>query len=494
MGCCVFFDGTVVNRRQARRSRQAPEEVFAKRLPARRRSGLFRSGNSGAESKQCFSNEREVRGNSNLMEQQPPVSPFLAESPSLRNTSAPANPVPRRRKHRWVWLILLAVFGGVFYLVWRSKPAASAEAPPGRHQQGPVTINTAIAGRGQLAINLDAIGTVTPTYTATINSQVSGQVIAVHYREGQNVAKGTPLIDINPAPYQAALDTAQGTLAKDRGVLAQATMDLARYQTAWSRNAIAKQQLDDQAKIVEQDQGQVKADEGTVETDQVQVGFCHITSPIAGKVGLRLVDPGNIVTANSTTTPLVVVAEVQPITVVFTIPEDSLPQVEAAMKHNRGALKVTVFDRTNEHQLAIGKLLSLDNQIDTTTGTLKLRAVFDNKDMALYPNQFVNTRLLTNVLQDQIMVPTSAIQRNGNQAFVYRIQNIKSDPKAGETGVAALVNVKVGNTDGMMTAVQGINDGDQVANSSFEKLQNKVKVRIVKQKIGSDESEETGTP
>jgi multidrug efflux system membrane fusion protein len=427
------------------------------------------------------------------MEQQPPVSPYLAESPTLRNTPAPANATPQRKRRRWIWVVLLAVFAGVFYLVWRSKPAASAEAPPGRHQQGPVTINTAIAGRGQLAVNLDAIGTVTPTYTATINSQVSGQVIAVHYREGQTVAKGTPLIDINPAPYQAALDTAQGTLAKDRGVLAQATMDLARYQTAWSRNAIAKQQLDDQAKIVEQDQGQVKADEGTVETDQVQVGFCHITSPISGKVGLRLVDPGNIVAANSTTA-LVVVMEVQPITVVFTIPEDNLPQVEAAIKHAHGALKVTVFDRTNEHQLAIGKLLSLDNQIDTTTGTIKLRAVFDNKDMALYPNQFVNTRLLTNVLQDQIMVPTSAIQRNGNQAFVYRIQNIKNDPKAGETGEAALVNVKVGNADGIMTAVQGINDGDQVANSSFEKLQNKVKVRIVKQKIGSDESEESGTP
>jgi multidrug efflux system membrane fusion protein len=427
------------------------------------------------------------------MEQQPPASLLLAESPPSRTAPATGHTPPPRKKRRWIWILLLAVFALAFYLVWRHKPAASAQAPPGRRQQGAVTINAATAGSGPMAINLDAIGTVTPTYTATINSQVSGQVVSVHYREGQTVAKGTPLLDINPAPYQAALDTAQGTLAKDRGVLAQATMDLDRYRTAWSKNAIAKQQLDDQEKLVVEDQGQVKADEGAVETDRVQLGFCHIVSPISGRVGLRLVDPGNIVAANSTTA-LVVVTQVQPITVVFTISEDNLPQVEAAIKHQRGGLKVTVFDRTNEHQLAIGKLLSLDNQIDTTTGTLKLRAIFENKDMALYPNQFVNTRLLTNVLQDQIMVPNSAVQRNGTQAFVYRIDDIKQGAKGQTTGVAELVNVKVGNTDGMMTAVEGINAGDQIANSSFEKLQNKSQVRIVKQPLGSSDSEESGTP
>jgi multidrug efflux system membrane fusion protein len=318
---------------------------------------------------------------------------------------------------------------------------------------------------------------------------VSGQVLAVHYREGQSVEKGTPLIDIDPRPYQASLDTAQGTLARDKGVLAQAKMDLERYQIAWSRNAIAKQQLDDQAKLVEQDEGLVKADEGTVESDQVQLAFCHITSPISGRVGLRLVDPGNIVTANSTTA-LVVVTQVQPITVVFTISEDDLPQVEAAMKREgkRSGLVTTVYDRSNEHQLAEGRLMSLDNQIDTTTGTLKLRSVFPNRDMALYPNQFVNTRLLTNVLENQIMVPNATIQRNGAQSFVYKIVKGKSGKDE-----AALVNVKVGYTDGTMTAVSGLNEGDQVADSSFEKLQNKSQVRIVTQKIGSSD-EESGTP
>ncbi|HEY0786980.1 MAG TPA: efflux RND transporter periplasmic adaptor subunit [Acidobacteriaceae bacterium] len=379
--------------------------------------------------------------------------------------------------------MLLAVMGLAFFLVWRHKPAVSAEAAAGggRRNQGPVTINVATAGRGQMAVNLDAIGTVTPTYTATINSQVSGQVVAVHYREGQTVRKGTPLLDIDSRPYQATLDTALGTLARDRGVLGQATMDLQRYQAAWARNAIAKQQLDDQVKLVEQDQGLVKADEGTVESDQVQLAFCHITSPIAGRVGLRLVDPGNIVTANSST-PLVIVTQVQPITVVFTIPEDALPQVQSAMKH--GALVTTVFDRSNEHRLAIGKLLSLDNQIDTTTGTIKLRAVFDNRDMALYPNQFVNTRLLTTVLQNQIMVPSSTIQRNAQQTFVYRIADSQ----------ATIVQVKVGNADGPMTAVQGLKEGDQVADSSFEKLQNHSKVHVVKQKLGSADTEESSTP
>ncbi len=457
------------------------------------------------------------------MEQQPPASPLLAESTRARNAPAPPDPRPRK-KRRWIWIPLLAIFALAFFLVWRHKPTVSAQAAPGRRQQGPVTINAVTVGRGQMAIKLDAIGTVTPTYTATINSQVSGQVLSVHYREGQTVQKGTPLIDIDPRQYKAALDTALGTLARDRAVLAQAQMDLERYQAAWSRNAIAKQVLDDQAKLVDQDKGLVQSDEGTVETDQVQLAYCHITSPISGRVGLRLVDPGNIVTANSTTA-LVVVTQVQPITVVFTIPEDSLAQVQTAMRKTPGGLTTDVFDRSNEHQLAIGKLLTLDNQIDTTTGTIKLRSRFENRDMALYPNQFVNTRLLTNVLQNQTMVPSSAIQRNGQQAFVYRITKDTAPPsaapdeaakmgaakgaKAGGAGnsppadgasrdagpamIATMVNVKVGNVDGMMTAVEGVNEGDQIADSSFEKLQNHAKVRVVKQKLGSSD-EETGAP
>lgn len=307
-------------------------------------------------------------------------------------------------------------------------------------------------------------------YTASITSQVTGQIRAVYYREGQTVHKGDPLIDIDARPYQAALDTAKGALARDQGVLAQAKMDLGRYQAAWARNAIARQQLDDQAKLVDQDQGLVQSDQGTVEADQVNVTFAHIISPIDGRVGLRLVDPGNIVQANGTTA-LVVITQVQPITVVFTISEDNLPEVEQAMR--KGPLKVTAYDREQQHVLDQGRLLTTDNQIDTTTGTLKLRAVFPNPHMELFPNQFVNTELLVKTLPKQVLIPTSTIQRNGTQAYVYRIQN----------NVAAITRIRIVASDASTAAVTGIEANDLLANSSFEKLQDKSKVRVVQQKL-----------
>ena len=388
---------------------------------------------------------------------------------------------PKRR--RWIWLVLLAVFALVFYLVLRHKPPAggSAAQARSRRQMGPVTINAAQAHTGQMAIKLLAIGTVTPTYTASITSQVTGQILAVHYREGQDVRKGDPLIDINPAPYLATLHTAEGTLARDRGVLAQARLDLDRYQAAWARNAIAKQLLDDQTKLVDQDMGLVQADEGTVEADQVNVGFCHIVAPIGGRVGLRLVDPGNIVQGNGTNA-LVVLAAVQPITVVFTIPEDSVPQVQKAMA--RGAkLPVYAYDRAQQHLLATGQLLTTDNQIDTTTGTLKLRARFGNIPFVLFPNQFVNTELLVDTLKNQVLIPNSAIQRNGQQAYVYLLKN----------GTAAITNIKTVATDQTNSAVTGLQAGNMLANSSFEKLQDKSKVRVVEQKLAPSD-EESGTP
>ena len=374
-----------------------------------------------------------------------------------------------------------AAAAGAFVLILRHKPSGAAQAQSRHRTNGPVTLNAATAHTGDMAIKLLAIGTVTPRYTASITSQVTGQIVAVHYREGQTVHKGDPLIDIDTRPYQASLDTAQGTLLRDQGVLAQAKMDLGRYEDAWARNAIAKQQLDDQAQLVDQDKGLVRSDEGTVEADQVNVAFCHIVSPIDGRVGLRLVDPGNIVQANGTTA-LVVVAQVQPITVVFTIPEDSLPQVQQAMRQR--TLKVSAFDRAQQSVLDNGHLETTDNQIDTTTGTLKLRAVFDNAKMTLFPNQFVNTELLVNVLKSQVLIPNSAIQRNGAQAFVYKIEN----------NTAAITNVRIVATDASSSAVTGINPGDMVANSSFEKLQEKSKVRVVQQRLAASDSEESQTP
>ena len=368
-----------------------------------------------------------------------------------------------------VWGLLLLAFAIIFWLVLRHQETQQAAPTSRRGAGGPVTATVATAQKGNIGVYLEAIGTVTPTYTASITSQVTGIITTVHYKEGQLVKKGQPLIEINPAPFEAQLMQAEGTLQRDTNVLGQATMDVERYREAWARNAIPKQTLDDQEKIVLQDQGTVKNDEGTVQFDKIQVGFCHIVAPISGRVGLRLVDPGNVVQANGNTI-LVVITEEQPITVIFTIAEDSLGQVQAQLRQKK-QLEADAFDRTQQTKIATGKLLTVDNQIDTTTGTVKLRAVFGNKDGALFPNQFVNARLLVKTLEGVTLIPNSAIQHNGQTAFVYLIQN----------GTAQIRNIKTGVTDAGQTAVEGINPGDLVANSSFEKLQNGSKVTDAKQ-------------
>jgi len=343
---------------------------------------------------------------------------------------------------------------------------------------GAVPVTTATAKLGSLGNYLEAIGTVTPVYTDTITAQVTGIITAVHYQQGQLVHRGDPLIDIDPRLYQAQLVQAEGALERDQNLLAEAQMDLERYQAAWKRNAIPRQTLEDQEKLVLQYKGTVKNDEGTVQYDQVQLAYCHITAPISGRVGLRLVDPGNLVTANATTA-LVVITQVQPIDVIFTVAQDNLDQVVAGMKTGK-KLPVQAWDRQMSKQIATGELFTIDNQIDTTTGTLKLRASFANQTGALFPNQFVNTRLLVKTLQNQVLIPASAVQHNGDTAFVYVIQN----------GVAKMTTVKTGITDNNMTAVTGIKAGDVVANSSFEKLQNGSKITISQQKLPSTSSEQ----
>jgi len=397
------------------------------------------------------------------MEENPPTPPTRPNNPS----SHPEASQSTTRKVI-VWAVVLLVAAGLFYVVLHSQSTPQAAAQQGKRAAGfgAVSVVPATAQKGDIGVYMEAIGTVTPVYTSSVTSQVTGMVTAIRYREGQLVHKGEALIDIDPRPFEAQLAQAQGTLEKDIHVLAQANMDLERYRAAWARNAIAKQTLDDQEKLVMQDQGTVKADQGLVAYDKVQVAYCHITAPFTGRAGLRLLDPGNVVQANSTT-PLVVVTQEQPITVIFTIAEDSLGEVQAEL-HQGTTLSVDAFDRTAQKKIAGGKLLTVDNQIDTTTGTVKLRAVFDNKDGALFPNQFVNTRLLVKTLKDQVLIPTSTIQHNGATSFVYVIQN----------GTAQMRTVKPGASDGGLTAVEGIQPGDQVANSSFEKLQPNAKVNI----------------
>ena len=371
-----------------------------------------------------------------------------------------------------VWIALLLIFAVGFLLVLRHHDETKKSAGGRRSAGGgPVTLTTATATKGDIGIYLDSIGTVTPVYTASITSQVTGPVIAVHYTEGQIVGKGAPLVDIDPRPFQATLVQAQGTLERDEAILAQATMDRDRYREAWARNAIPKQTLDDQEKIVLQDAGTVKNDQGTVAFDQVQLDYCHITAPIAGRVGLRLVDPGNVVQASGTTT-LAVITQLQPITVIFTIPEDNLGQLQPRLRQ-RAKLSVDAYDRAALKKIASGTLLTLDNQIDTTTGTVKGRASFDNRDAILFPNEFVNTRLLVNTLHGATLVPSSTIQHNGNISFVYVIQN----------DTAHVVNVKPGVSEGGNTELTGINPGDVVADSSFDRLQDKSKIVVSKQPI-----------
>jgi multidrug efflux system membrane fusion protein len=388
--------------------------------------------------------------------------------------SAPPPTSPRSRIVRVVvWIALLLIFAVGFLLVLRhhddTTKSASGGGRRGGAGGGPVTLTTATATKGSIGVYLDSIGTVTPVYTASITSQVTGPVMAVHFTEGQIVSKGASLIDIDPRPFEATLLQAQGMLERDQAILAQAIMDRDRFREAWARNAIPKQQLDDQEKIVLQDAGTVKNDQGTVAFDQVQLDYCHITAPISGRVGLRLVDPGNVVQSSGTVT-LAVITQLHPITVIFTIPEDHLGQVQPRLRQ-RAKLPVEAYDRAALKKIGSGTLLTLDNQIDTTTGTVKGRASFDNKDASLFPNEFVNTRLLVNTLQGATIIPSSAIQHNGNASFVYVIQD----------NTALQKSVKPGVTEGDNTEVTGINPGDVVANSSFDKLQDKAKVVVSKQ-------------
>jgi membrane fusion protein, multidrug efflux system len=406
--------------------------------------------------------------------------------PDYQNPPVPATsaqPPPRHKVSRIIWgglaiVVLLIVILLIYHHHEEAKKAAAAKVRPAG-----ITITTVTAQKGDIGVYLDAIGTVTPVYTSAITAQVTGIIVGVHYTEGQRVAKGDALIDIDPRPFQATLLQAQGALERDQNLLAQAQMDLERYMEAWAHNAIAKQILDDQEKLVKQDEGQVKNDEGTVQFDQVQLDFCHITAPIAGRVGLRLVDPGNVVQSAGTTT-LAVITQLEPITVIFTIPEDSLDAVQVRLRAH-AKLSVDAFDRTALKNIASGQLLTLDNQIDTTTGTVKGRALFPNTDDLLFPNQFVNTRLLVNTLQGVTLVPSSAIQQNGQASFVYVIQE----------NVAHMRSVKAGVTNAGITQVDGVNPGDVVANSSFDKLQDNIAVVVSnKPATASGDAPATGSP
>jgi membrane fusion protein, multidrug efflux system len=391
-----------------------------------------------------------------------------APSVPPRVQQKPAERLPKKRSFMWVWIVLILIVGLVGFRMYQNKQAAAqaAKQKAAAAQRG-VPISTTTATQGSIGVYINALGTVTPVYTATITSRVDGQINSVNYREGQMVHKGDILLQIDPRPYQAALTQAEGTLAHDEALLAEGRIDLNRYQEAFNRNAIAKQQLDDQVQTVKQVEGSVKNDQGTVAAATTNVDYTTIRAPIDGRVGLRLLDPGNIVTSGSTT-PLVVVTQLQPITVIFSVAEDYLPQIQKQMRAGH-KMSVDALDRDQLTKLASGSLLTLDNQIDTSTGTVKLKAIFQNGDVALFPNQFVNARLLVDTQEDATLVPSAAIQRNAQNAFVYLI-------KPDQT--AAVQNVTVGTTDGNTSAIQGIQPGDVIAMTGFDKLQDGAKVTV----------------
>jgi RND family efflux transporter, MFP subunit len=389
--------------------------------------------------------------------------------PDQEESPPPALTRPTRRRGRWIWLVVLLLCGviGLFVFQHLEKGKAATDKPP--PPQVGVSISAAIAEKGSIGVYINALGSVTPLSTVTVKSRVDGQLMSVNYREGQMVQQGDVLAEIDPAPFQALLTQAEGQYQRDKALLENANIDLNRYQTAYSKNAVPKQQLDTQLATVHQLEGTVKNDQGQIDNAKVQLAYCHITSPISGRVGLRLVDPGNIVHA-SDTNGMLVITQLQPISVLFSVAEDYLPQIQQQLRHGN-RLPVEAFDRAQQKKISSGSLLTFDNQIDTTTGTIKLKATFPNNDSALFPNQFVNARLLVSTQRGVVLIPASAIQRNAQEAFVYVV-------KLDQT--VAMQSVSVGTTDGNVTAVEGVKTGDTIAVDGFDKLQGGVKVVVRK--------------
>jgi multidrug efflux system membrane fusion protein len=392
---------------------------------------------------------------------------FETKAPEYpRRQEEPPRNLDRPKSRWWVW-VLVAVALIVLAVVWQRRSTSSQSKASADPAPRAIMISAAPAKQGDIGIYLTALGTVTPVYTVTVTSRVQGEIMRVNYHEGQMVRKGDSLLEIDPRPYEAAVLQFEGQLAHDQAVLNEAKIDLERYQQAFNRNAIAKQQLDDQNQVVLQDEGTVKNDEGQLANAKVNLVYTHITAPIDGRVGLRLVDPGNIVQAGSTT-PLVVITQLQPITVIFSVAEDQLNQIQQQLRKGK-KLTVDAFDRDQSNKLASGTLLTLDNVIDTTTGTLKLKAVFPNTDNALFPSQFVNARLLVDTLHNATLIPTPAIQRNAQGAYVYVVSSDQT---------ATIRPIKPGVTDGASTAVEGLQPGDTVATNGFDKLQDGAKVSV----------------
>ena len=396
------------------------------------------------------------------------------DRPLPHQTTAP-------KKRRWLGiLMLLAAAAGAG---WWFYPRA--DAPPATRRGDGAAVMPVVAvpaTMGDIDIALNALGTATSLATVTIKSQISGQLVRVAYQEGQMVNKGDLLAEIDSRPYELALTQTQGALERDQAMLQGAELDLKRYQDLIKTNAIPRQQLDQQSALVLQDRGLVMSDQAQIDTQKLNIAYCHIVAPVTGRVGLRLVDQGNYVTAGDGT-GIAVITQLRPISVVFTVAEDNLPQIVERLRAET-MLPATAFDRSGATKLATGELKTLDNQIDTTTGTLKLRAEFANEDEILFPNQFVNIKLLVDVLHDTTIVPTSAIQRGAPGTFVYLVNT---------DNTVTVRPVMLGPTSGDRAAVQsGLSAGDLVVIDGADQLRNGARITLHDPNVGGAPG--AGTP
>ncbi len=378
----------------------------------------------------------------------------------------------RHRSHGWVWLVILAAAAAAVWLI--QSRGTQAQGPRGAGAGGRTARNMVVpvaaspAVRGDIPVYFDGLGSVTPFYTVSVHSRVDGQLMNVYFKEGQFVKEGDLLLQIDPRPFQVMLEQAEGQMAHDQAVLANAKVDLARYQTLLAQDAIPKQQLDTQVATVAQEEGAIKTDQATIDNAKLQITYSRITAPISGRIGLRLVDPGNIVHANDTN-PLLVITQLQPITVVFTLPEDSLPPVLEKV-HAGARLQVDAYNRDRSRKLDTGYLLTTDNQIDQTTGTLRLKGVFENRASTLFPQQFVNVRLLVETKRNQVLVPSVAVQRGAQGTYVYVVKpDNTADVRVVTTGVS----------EGGRTEIdKGVEIGENIVVDGADKLQPGSKVTV----------------
>jgi multidrug efflux system membrane fusion protein len=404
------------------------------------------------------------------VEAKPEALPSPPARPAL---PAPERPTPPKSRRLAKWLVVLAI-AVVCLFVWQHfediapTPDVAPKSATGAGGAAPQTIRDAEAVTGDIPLYVNALGTVTSLATVTVRTQIAGNLQQIGFVEGQIVKEGDFLAQIDSRPYQATLAQAQGQLAKDTALHQQAEADLARFQILGKQDSIATQQIDDQKFLVAQDKAAMAADQAQIDAANLNITYCRIVAPVSGRVGLRQVDQGNYVQVTDAN-GIVVITQIQPISVIFSTPEDNLPQIAARMKSG-AILPVTAFDRANVKQLATGTLTTTDNQIDTTTGTFKLRASFDNQDGALFPNQFVNARVLVDTLAGAVVVPNAAVQLgpNGNFAYVVKDDN-----------TVTVRNIKIGPADATRTSIaSGLAVGEKVVIDGADRLREGAKVVV----------------